>query len=1179
MVLALMLGTASWAHAQGVTTATIRGQVVDESGEPLPGANVVALHVPTGSQYGTATSANGRFVLPSVRVGGPYIIEASFVGYQSQRLEGIQLDLGESRRFTLRLKEQTAQLAEVQITADEGGVFNKERTGISTNISGDEIDNAASLDRSLADFVRLTPQSTTINTGDDGTAFSLAGQNNRYNTIFIDGAVSNDVFGLAETGVDGGQTGASPISIDAIKQFEIDISPFDVTQSFFGGGAINAITRSGSNQFKGSFAYERREESFVENLPDGPFPTFTNNRYVGWASGPIIEDKLFFFVNADILRSSTPAPFTAEFANDNDAVGTYRGSVINSAAEVNNFLGFLDQTLGFSPGGFRTKDSVLDSNKLLGKLDWNVNQNHRITLRYSYTQSDNVEVDGSDSGELVFNSRNEVFPNTTQIGALEWNGTFGTRVSNKLILSYKKVEDDRDTNLSQPFPTISITDGAGAIEIGGEPFSTVNFLSQDVATLTNNTNIFLGDHTLTFGTHNEWYDLNNQFIPFNYGWYFFDSVDQFRQSACAAANNPGSISGCAPYDADPNAAGYQRPQPANSFLLRAFSLVDDNPNTPGFEETVGDATSFAGQFNALLSGVYAQDEWQVNDRLRLTYGLRVDFPFILDDPPYANPEDPLVPNNSLLNPRNTTLPTIANYYDLQGAQAGEAPNATPHWAPRFGFNWDVYGDQRTQVRGGIGVFTSRQPFVWYGGMFLNNGVLSGQVSNFGQNPLDTDLSDGGLTVEDPCCGGRAPSEIIPSGRLELFEDEYKLPRFLRYSLGLDQQLPGGWVGTFEGQYTNTLSNVLVTNVNLLPANARLNGPDNRPVWVPEMYNNGDVGPFSEGVRIDNRYTAVHRVGNTDRGYSYNLTAQLRNTYEDVFGTDNAMRVNASYTYGDSYVINEGTSSQINSLWDGMENVNGANNLELSRSDFSVGHRILVRTDYRQAFGENLAATIGLTYVGQSGRPLSYIIDNSEDMVRSSIDESVSLFYVPRTASAFNFQPTTINGVTITPQQQAAALDQFIQANDYLNRHRGEYTDRNADRTPFEGVVDLNFKLEVAGDLVGRTQSLEITADIFNFSSMLGDIFGTDWGERFQTPSSFSPVQFEGFVDPPGDGNGTMDLTPVYTAEVVQVADTNGDGTPDAFNGAISQDALFDKLRTGSTYSSQWQMRLGVRYTF
>jgi hypothetical protein len=587
LLIGILIGP-SLAQAQGVTSATLRGTVVDENDEVLPGANVVAVHEPSGSRYGTTTGGDGQFTIANVRVGGPYTITVSFVGYQSQRETGLNLDLGETRNLQFQLQPQTEQLDEVEVVEEEGAVFSEERKGLSTNISEEEIQSAPTIDRSIADFARFTPQAIVGNDDDDGSSISIAGQNNRYNSIFIDGAVSNDVFGLSAQGTDGGQTGATPISTDAIQSFNIEVSPYDVTQSYFGGGAINAVTRSGTNEYKGSVAFEYRDQNFAEDLPDAPFPDFTNERYVGRFGGPIIEDELFFFVNFDINRESSPQPFQSTLGSGGD----FQGTAIQTEQDVNDLLSFLDQTVGdrYDPGSFRGQATTLDSDKFLGKIDWNISQNHRLSARYSLSNSKNVDAFGGDNQNLSFSSRNEVFPNTTQIGALELNSTFGNNYANKLILSYKNVEDDRDTNLDQPFPTIDISDGAADIQLGGEPFSTVNYLKQEVYTLTNDFDMFFGDHTITVGTHNELYDLANRFVPFNYGWYQFPSflsgdngtsMDEFAQTLCSATDAQGldghSYFDCSQY---PN-------EPAPSLFARAFSLVDNNLAPGPFEEVIG----------------------------------------------------------------------------------------------------------------------------------------------------------------------------------------------------------------------------------------------------------------------------------------------------------------------------------------------------------------------------------------------------------------------------------------------------------------------------------------------------------------------------------------------------------------------------------------------------------------
>ena len=1187
LLLALALVPAT-VQGQGVTTATIRGTVTADNGETLPGANVVAVHVPSGTQYGTSTNENGRYTLPNLRVGGPYTVTASFVGYQSKRETGIQLALGSKQTLNFDLQERTAELDEVEVVAERGGVFDSERTGIERNISEEQIDSAPTLGRDLADFTRLTPQAYVENDDDDGPAISIAGQNNRYNSIFIDGAVNNDVFGLSAQGTNGGQTGVTPISIDAIEQFQVSISPFDVTQSGFTGGAINAVTRSGTNEFQGSLYYFGRRDWLTGRDPlAGPdgvrdrLNQFSDDRFGFRFGGPILKDEVFFFVSGEALDRAIPQPF---------APSTYVGD--SGIETFETIRSVYQEELGFDPGTFRDKTTTVESPKLFAKLNWNINNNHRLVARHSYTKGENTDQFRSGGGIINYSSNAEVFPSTTNSSALELSSTIGDNMSNKLILGYTRVRDDR--NAAQIFPTVNIEDGAGEIRLGAEPFSTANILEQDVLTLTNNFSYYLGDHTITVGTHNEFYHIFNNFIPFNYGWYFYDSPEQALQGACAAGS--GSSAYC--QNNFPNGA-----ETPTLFTLRGFSIPDLRDQTGQF----GDNANSAEAFNAFQLGLYAQDEWSVSENFRLTFGLRLDVPKITTEPPFYNEQfdgrddgdgvfastleaiqtgqevetqesenDPLV--------TNVTFSDLQGFdgYDLKGAEPGQTPSAQFLLSPRVGFNWDVQGDQATQVRGGVGVFTGRVPYVWPGGMFLNNGVANGQYGEFRQNPLRPDPANGLSPLDVPVDeGGISDARAVaPSGRLEIFEDDFKYPQVLRTNLGIDQRLPYGFVGTLEGQYSNTLSNLTVTNVNLKPANETLDGPDNRPIWA---YGTPDEGEWDiNEALIDERYEVVHRVGSTSEGYTYDITARLQNEVATKYGTFGG---SVSYTYGDAFVINDGTSSQINSNWEDVENVNGLNDVDLSRSDFSMGHRILGSLTYRTGGTE-----VSLVYNGESGRPFSYIIGGSGDgnmIGAGGGGDDRALFYVPESASQFTFEDANVRGVDVTAAQQRQALDAFISGVDYLDENRGGYTERNDDRTPFESVVDLRFKQELFGtffeEVAARDQKLEFTLDIFNFTNFLNE----DWGRRYFGVGALNVVEFEQFSDA-----ASGDFTPVYTFtrpftnflnENPQFSRT--EFTQEELQAAIdaynSKDDVFkdEVIDSGSNYGSRWQIQVGFRYTF
>lgn len=1095
-------------HAQAVTTSTIMGRVTDGAGSPLEGVQVVIENEATGAQHGILTRSGGRYVMPGLRPGGPYRVQARIIGYGVQAVEDITLALGERRDIDFVLRAEAVAIEGIQVITDRLAA----RTGVGTVVDERAVRETPALGRDIADYTRLTPQAYVENDDDDGPAISIAGQNNRYNSIFIDGAVSNDVFGLSAQGTNGGQTGATPISLDAIEQFQIAISPFDVTQSGFTGGAINAITRSGTNRFEGSAYYQGRNESLAGLTPTNDpnfdrqrLPDFTNARYGFRLGGPILENKLFFFVNAELLRAQTPQPFNV----------TYTGESAGRLDEIRNVL---MEELGYDPGDPGDKASTLDDNKFLGKLDWNIGSAHRLTARHSYSQSDNLDEFTSGERSINFSNNAEAFPNTTNSTAVELNSTFGPSFANKLVVGYTTVRDDRDIT-GQPFPFAQIDDGAGRIFLGSERFSTANVLDQDIFTITNNFNWFSGAHTFTFGTHNEFYSISNLFIPFNFGWYFFGdrnrsgtAVDEFLQAVCAAGNRQNGqvrTSTCQQFGPD-----FEDPL---TFVLRGYSLVGDPTK-------VGDESENVGAFDAYQLGVYVQDEYRASDRLRLTAGVRLDVPKVTTNPRFAP------------DVFDTTLPAVEQFHELHGARPGRTPAAQLYFSPRLGFNYDAQANGATVLRGGVGVFTGRVPFVWPGGMFLNNGANTGIFARFGRNEFRPDPSQGLRLDQDP----------IPSGRLEIFEEDFRYPSVLRSSLGLDQRLPYGFVGTLEGQYTKTLSNVTVTNVNLRPANRTLAGPDQRPI-IAYGVSRGEIDYRAN--LIDPRYQAIHRVGSTSEGYTYDITASLGRQ----FGENLDGRI--SYTYGDAFSINDGTSSQINSIWAFNENVEGLNNLSLARSDFSIGQRILGLLNYRQEFLRNLGTTVSMVYTGETGRPFSYTIGNSRELTGENTSD-VSLFYVPNNASELTFVEYTSGGVTFTPQQQAAELEEFINGNEYLSSRRGTYAERNADRTPFENVVDLRVAQEVFANVAGRRNGVALTLDIFNFTNLLNK----DWGRRYERIFQYDVIRFEGFRD---IENG--DFTPEYTFRLQDID---------------NEAEIFDRrIADFGNYSSRWLMQLGVRYTF
>lgn len=1063
------------ALAQGVTTSSISGKVVDENGEPLAGATIVALHNPSGATFGTSAQVNGNFNLPAVRVGGPYTIRVTFIGFTTWEKENVNLELGANLELSVILREGAYELEGVEVLAQVGS--GGENSGTKTQISSAQIDALPNTDRDLNDFLRLTPQSSSF-----GGGITFAGVNNRFNALYIDGAVNNDVFGLSSSGTNGGQTGITPFSIDIIDQLQVVLSPYDVTYGGFAGGGINAVTKSGTNTYKGSVYTYLQNENFIGktngtladrfDIEREKVDEFTEKVYGFTVGGPVIEDKLFFFANVELQRDETPSTFEVERYTSEAG----RAQV----ADLTNLRNYLISNYDYDPGTFGSVTDNLDGEKVFFKLDYNINSSNYLTLRHQYTKAEEFNRNTGGSRDIRFANTGVYFPSVTNSTALELNSLFGTDYSNNLIISYVTVRDDRDP-IGGDFPYVIIEDGSnGEIEFGSEQFSTGNQLDQDIFSITNNFRIFKGDHTITLGTHNEFYSIYNLFIRQNYGVYRFDSLADFLNDNPASEYN------------------------------RSYSLVDN---------VSGDGSAAGADFNAMQLGFYAQDEWNVNSQLTLTAGLRLDIPVIGTDPE----------EDTYFN--NTALPNMQAFYpEAEDARAGEAPDGQIMFSPRFGFNYDVNDDNRTIIRGGLGIFTSRIPFVWPGAMYSNNGLTIGSV--------DEDDITGPINFRSDIQNQYTnPNFTTPSGQMDLFSKDFKYPQIFRTNLGLDAVLPYGITSTFEAMFTKTLNNVVYTNINSDPTVdfAWTGTPDSRNV-----YNRDD---------IDDAYSAVYLATNTSQGYTYNLSASFAKQW------DNGLSATFAYSYGDSYALNEGTSSQNSSQWRGQVSIDGRNNPVYGRSDFAVGHRYVSSLTYKFSWGPDMAQTtsVSLFANGQSGTPYSYVIAGSRarnlNNETGSTSRNRSLAYIPRNASEINLVDYTSGGQTVTAAEQWNKLNNLIESDSYLDSRRGKYAEKNGDWSPFVSIFDLGIRQDVGIRAGGQLHRLQLSLDISNIANMLNK----DWGVVYNVPGNFNNYylyQFEGY-----EGDGT---TPQFTFR-------DGETGDERYN--------------ISGFSSRWRMRVGVRYLF
>lgn len=1062
---AALLFAAQLIFAQGSTTSSIGGKITDDKGEPLPGANVVAVHTPSGTTYGATSDFDGYYRISNMRTGGPYAISITYVGFEEIKLENVFLQLGETQRINRQMNESVNQLDEIQLTAQRNGLFSSGRNGAETVISERDIRNIPSASRSIADFVRLTPQAQ-ITEGVDGFSISIAGQNNRYNAIYIDGAVNNDVFGLAGSGTNGGQTGVNPFSVDAIETFQVQVDPYDVKNSGFAGGSINAVTRSGTNNWEGSAYYFYRDENLAGKTPGGlinegdkrerldNFSAQTTGFRVG---GPIIKDKLFVFVNYENQDDETAQPFT--FSN-------YTGN--SNLAAINGLRDDLISRFGYDPGTFDASKATLESDKIIGKIDWNINKNHKLSIKHSYVQADNLEARSSGNTSIQFVNGSEFFATETNSTALEFNSRFGDKFANNLVVSYVKVDDDRDPQ-GNPFPSLTIRDGNGRIVLGAEPFSTANLLEQKIFTITDNFEIYSGAHTITLGGTFEYGEFKNVFFGSNFGNYTFSNLNDFLTN-----------------------------QPANAYSI-GYSLLG--------QRSLGDNSTGAAEFITSQFGVYIQDDWNLADNFKLSLGVRVDVPYWRDG---------IV--NDVFNQQTIPLLQAAGK-NLQGARVGKGVNSDLYIAPRVGYNWDVFGNKTTQLRGGFGIFTSRLPLVWPGGTYNNNGVTGGFSTerDFSTPVLfNPDVNTQQISVE-PGTGG-------VGGNVDLFAPDFRLPQVFKANFAVDQKLPvWGLVLSTDFIYTDNISAIFYENLNIGDAVGRTNGAGSRP--------------FFSRNRIDRRFGSIILASNTDEGYSYNSAITLSKPFENGFSGS------LTWSFGRSEAIFDGTSSQNSSQWRNQQTVNGKNsNLPTTISDFSAGHRVIANVSYEKAWTKNIKTTIGMFYEGSEGRSTSYIYREGRDLLNDDSRDN-ALIYIPASQGEITLKEGA-NG--FTAQQQWDALDAFIRSNSYLNSRRGKFAERNGEQGPWSDIVDLKLIQDFSIDAFGKNHTLQFTADIFNFTNMINK----DWGRKKFVPGNIRLLTTE-----------TAGTNPVFSFN------------PNSFEDGIEQ------LDDSGIQSSRWQMQIGVRYIF
>lgn len=1048
-----------------LTTSSLSGSVSSEK-ETLPGVIVTARHEPSGTVYNTMANENGKFVIQGMRTGGPYTVEFSLLGFQKGVEEGITLKLGEMREIKIELAPDNQLLSEVVVTSQSG--LNASKKGAALNFDNAQIENTPTISRSVFDIAKLTPQAVST-----GSGLSFSGINNKYNTFQIDGSMNNDVFGLSSSGTNGGQTGANPISLDAIDELQVVIAPFDVRQSGFTGGGINAITKSGTNEFHGSAYLYYNNQDFAGKTPGKDvekrekLSKQSQKTFGATLGGPIIQDKLFFFGNIERVEETYPSSYNV--GNGSNITAEEADLVVNKIKDL---------TGGYDGGGYSPQDINTKSTKVLGRLDWNISDVHKATLRYSFLDATKLIFSNS-ANALRLNDNGYTMRNTTNSFVGELNSRFSPEWYNEFRLSFNRVRDKREI-MGDPFPYVNIQlTNSRRIELGTERYSAANSLNQDIWSLTNNLTWNKGDHSYTFGTHNEFFKISNLFIRDNFGAYNYGSLEDFLSVGTANA-------------ALPTEYNY------------SFSKQD-----------VTGSKDWAPTFNTAQLGFYVQDDWRVSDDFKLTYGVRMDIPLFFDKP-IANEQF----NNS----------SIAKQYEVATDQM---PKSTPLFSPRVGFRWNVGADKQTVIRGGGGLFTGRIPFVWISNSFSNTGIEYSRTRLTSSNMAEAVAN--GFKFQPNPADQYVPSASMTS-EIDVVNKDFKFPQIFRLNLAVDRELFYGIRGSIEGLYSKTINNINYKNLAMVESGKYLNnGGDMRPLYTTA------TNPTT-GKVYTNEYTGIIYLDNTSEGYTYSFTGKLEKQFD--FGLDAMI----AYTYGRSKAVNDGTSSQALSNWSYNENWRGANNAELSYSDFDVPHRIVGVLSYRKEYGGHFATTIGLTYNGQSGSNYSmvYYNDINGDGARTN-----DVMYVPTDNELANMQfkditrkegNTTV--VSFSADQQREALGQWINENKDLRTKKGKYLGRNTLRTPFEHHFDLHIAQDFYVNVGGKRQTLQVNFDILNF----GNLLKSSWGIYNSSAYSYSPVTVSSV-----DANG------VPTFQFTKPAGEN--------------------LYSIADYTSRWRAQIGVKYIF
>ncbi len=1104
-LLTMLLMVATIAQAQ-VTTSSMSGRVTDREGAVI-GATVVATHEPSGTTYGTVTNTDGRYNINGMRVGGPYKVEVSYIGYGKSTMNGVTLRLGENYVLNVAMKEETTTLDEVVISARKNPILNSDRTGASMNLSSRDLNVLPTISRSITDFTRLTPQA-------NGTSF--AGRDGRMNTITIDGSAFNNNFGLSSNPLPGGN--AQPISLDAIEEVAVNIAPFDITMSQFTGASINAVTKSGTNTFKGSLYTFLRPKSFTGNKVGDLIVPNANERsaqtYGLTVGGPIIKNKLFLFVSGEYENEVTPSnswiPSIDGKSNKDSKISR------TTEADLLTISNLLKSKYNYDPGKYKDFDNFKSKNyKLMARLDWNINNNNKFTLRYNTVNSNNDVLTNYNSGpsalsrlsgrisdkSIAFSNSFYGFNNRVNSIATELNSRLSDNLQNKFLVTYTSIRDTRTSN-SDLFPFVDIMKESDQyMTFGYELFSYNNEVKNNTLSFVNNLTYTLGKNTITAGISYDNMYFKNAYMREATSYYRYSSMDDFINDRA----------------------------PVGFGITYGYN---GNKN-PGVELSFG------------MGSIYVQDEYQVNDNLKVTAGLRAELPFYLN----KLENNPAI---SALTFKDGWKDGVTELSDYK-MNVGEWPKARVQLSPRLGFNWDVKGDRSLQLRGGTGLFTGLLPFVWFTNQPNGAGMIQSPELSISDSKVLSSLKfepnfEKQITAH-PELFPQTPGVLPKGSNVAEVEKNFKMPQIWRTNIAADISLPYATILTLEALYSKDVNGVMQRNVNMPLPDKAIVGVDNRPYWSKNKIN-PDLG-------------SAMILSNTNKGYQASFTAQLTKSFT------NGWSGMLAYTYNIAKDITTNPGSTAASAWQSNTVVSYLNNPELSYSSFATPHRLVGSLSYRLNYLKNFATTVSLFYSGSYQGRSTYAYSNDMNGDGNASD----LMYIPASKDEVKFidARNDKNQITMTAAEQADAFWNFVENTPYLNKNKGKYAQRFGGLEPWINRFDVKILQDVFSNFgTDRRYTLQMSLDIINVGNMLNSAWGVYKSHGLGNYDRIRPLsQASKYVLNPKNNKYEM---------------KNGlqaDGTSTYVLNASSIQDFNDKAKWGNNLSvgSTWGMLLGFKFIF